>query len=102
MDNYIYASTGNQPTLSKYINFKKIASGYGYKNIAEVKTLDKLEQEIKIALQNEGPSLIHVHINNEGKTGKRVSDKYSCEQIKQRFMNKLNKKNKNNLEEKAK
>lgn len=91
LDNCAYASTGCQPTLAKYIDFKQIAKGCGYKNIAEARTLTSLEKEVKKSISNEGPNFIHVYISEGTKAGKRVSDKYSCEKIKKRFMSKLDK-----------
>jgi len=91
LDNGVYASTGNQPTVSGDVDFRKIARGCGYKNVHSVNRTSLLKQIIKKLLRNtSGPSFIHVRINDSGELPKsRVSSKYTCEEIKENFVKEI-------------
>jgi phosphonopyruvate decarboxylase len=92
LDNGVYASTGGQPTLSRNIDFCMIAKGYGYKNIFSVKTERELKEILKKVFKLNGPSFVHILINRNYIEAPRVSDEYSPEQIKQRFMKQVRRK----------
>lgn len=89
LDNEVYGSTGTQPTLSPYIDFKKIGEGFGY-NVYSVKNKEELISAINNSL-NHCPSLIHIKINQKERTDKMKRVEHSCNKIKERFENYLNK-----------
>jgi thiamine pyrophosphate-dependent acetolactate synthase large subunit-like protein len=89
LDNQAYSSTGNQPFLSPSIDFPKIAEGFRYRNIITVETESELSRAARKALEKEGPTFIHVKINQKTFLKKeipRVPDMYTCSEIKKRFM----------------
>lgn len=86
LDNEAYESTGSQPTLSRNINFLKIAKGLGFPQYFFIKTPGKLKKVIK-NLKRKQATFLHVKINRKKiSEATRVSDKYTCEQIISRFM----------------
>lgn len=86
LDNGVYASVGNQPTVSGNIDFKKIADGCGYRNIRSTGKVYSLRQNLRDLLKRKGPSFLHVRVSDEHEPPKpRVSAKYTCEQIKDSF-----------------
>jgi phosphonopyruvate decarboxylase len=92
LDNEAQGSTGNQPSLSPSIDFPRVVRGFGYKNVFAVKTEDELKSASKKALEEDGPTFIHVKVNQGDlprKKMKRVSETYTCPEIKERFMRKL-------------
>jgi phosphonopyruvate decarboxylase len=90
LDNKVYGSTGGQPTLSKSIDFMKIAQGFGYHSY-EADTKEKIANCIGKALKN-GPAMIHIEINSLEKPENEMERvNYSCEEIKQRFENHIKK-----------
>ena len=94
LDNEAHGSTGNQPSLSPSVDFLKIAAGFGYKNVFAAITKNELKTICKRALEEDGPTFIHVKINQRDMPRKelgRVSDTYTCPKIKERFMRKLKK-----------
>ncbi len=89
LDNNAHDSTGGQPTGTEKINFEKIAEGFNFKNISKIEKKEELRNIINQFIKKEGPSFLHILVNQESKIGKRVSDKHSCEEIKNRFMREL-------------
>jgi len=86
LDDGVYASTGGQPTVSKNIDFCKIAQGCGYKNIYSFTELSKLKNDLPVLLKKTGPTFVHVLISDIGEEHKpRVSVNYTCEDIKNFF-----------------
>ncbi len=90
LDNEVYASTGNQPTISNTIELEKLAISARYAYVRKVSTNDDLRKEIIYTLENEGPSFLLVKIvdTEEGREIGRVT--HSPEQIKERFMSAIN------------
>ncbi|OGJ15862.1 hypothetical protein A3K73_01715 [Candidatus Pacearchaeota archaeon RBG_13_36_9] len=85
LDNQAYGSTGNQPCMSKNIDFVQIGEGFGYK-VYSCQTKEQLKEATVAALQ-QGPALIHVSINqNElSKDDSRMGRvEHSCTAIKER------------------
>tara|TARA_Y100000310_G_scaffold239808_1_gene243540 strand:+ start:2760 stop:3848 length:1089 start_codon:yes stop_codon:yes gene_type:complete len=89
LDNNVHDSTGGQPTGTEKINFEKIAEGFNFKNISKIENKEELKKMINELNIKEGPTFIHLLVNQESNVGKRVSDEYSCEDIKNRFINEL-------------
>lgn len=86
LDNEVYESTGNQPSVSKQVNFIKLAEAFGFKNNFEVLNSSDLKKATFSALNSNVASFIHVKVRIEEGAGKRVSEVYSAPQIKNRFM----------------
>ncbi|MFH0732456.1 MAG: phosphonopyruvate decarboxylase [Candidatus Omnitrophota bacterium] len=86
LDNGTYASTGGQPALSQNIDFCKIAQATGYKNIYSFAQEDKLRSAFPGLLKKRGAAFVHILINNENKKRPRISEKYTCKAIKEKFM----------------
>ncbi len=90
LDNGCYASTGGQPTVSCGVDFCKVALGCGYKSSQRIDSANALREAFPVVLKQPGPVLVHVLINRvEGKGRCRISDQYSCSQIRDRFMKQL-------------
>ena len=92
LDNEACESTGSQPTLSSGINFLKLAEGLGFPQcffVTSSNELVKVLRQIKPHLA----AFIHIKINRKRtKESIRVSDRYSCEEIGEKFMLHLKKK----------
>lgn len=87
LDNGVYASTGNQPTLSDCVDFCKVAEGCGYKNVYRFSKELGLKRNFAAILKKKGPTFVHVLVNKlEQKDRPRISEVYSCESIKKLFM----------------
>ncbi|EKD90147.1 MAG: Phosphonopyruvate decarboxylase [uncultured bacterium] len=88
LDNEGYESTGGQPTVSPNVNFKLLAKSFNFKNIYEVSKEAGLKEVLRKLKTAKESSFIHVKIVNSSQkvSEKRVSDKYTCPQIKERFM----------------
>ena len=85
-DNGAYASTGNQPTISREVALEKIAAAAGYRTSVRALTPDSLQAAFEDARRQGGPAFILADIEIE--TGHfaagRVS--HSPEEIRDRFM----------------
>ena len=92
LDNEVYASTGNQPTISNVIKLEEIAKSAGYAYVKKVTTNENLIKEMTHTLRNEGPSFLLVKIvdTEEQREIGRVT--HSPEQIKERFMSAIDSK----------
>ena len=86
-DNSLHESTGGQPTVSNTIHLEKIAEISNYKifQISKQKDVKDLFKKIK---KISGPILVHIKIEQSGKTSTRV--RHSPHQIKKRFMESVN------------
>ena len=63
LDNEVYGSTGNQPTISRVVRLDHVAKAAGYVNVARVREREDLVQEFKEMLAKDGPSLLLVKVN---------------------------------------
>lgn len=88
LDNAAYESTGGQPSLASKVDFEKVAEGLGFSNIYSVSEASALETILTKA-KNFTPCFIHVKVNLEKKEATRVSDAYSCKEVKDRFIERL-------------
>ncbi len=86
LDNEVYASTGNQPTISNVIELEKIAESARYAYVKKVVTNEDLRSEMAHILKNEGPSFLLVKISDNGVERDIGRVDHSPEQIKKRFM----------------
>ncbi len=92
LDNEVYASTGNQPTISNVIELEEIAKSSRYAYVKKVTTKDELQKEMTYTLKSDGPSFLLVKIvdTEEQREIGRVT--HSPEQIKEKFMSAINEK----------
>lgn len=90
LDNGCYASTGGQPSVSGGLDLCGVACGCGYKNTYRVDNEDDLKKGFPVLLKKPGPTFVHVLINSiEGEGRGRISDEYSCREIRDRFMKRI-------------
>lgn len=85
LDNEVYASTKNQPTVSTSVDFEKLAYSCGYRGAYVVRSSEKLEECLESAKKQEGPILVCVKVasGNKEEIGRVL---HSPEEIKDRFM----------------
>ena len=86
LDNEVYASTGNQPTISNAVKLEELARSAKYAYVRKVTTNEDLKTEMIHTLKNEDPSFLLVKIvdTEEEREIGRVT--HSPEQIKDKFM----------------
>jgi thiamine pyrophosphate-dependent acetolactate synthase large subunit-like protein len=63
LDNEVYGSTGNQPTLSRTVRLEQMAKAAGYRNVERVRELDDAVYEAKTMLKKDGPSFLLVKVS---------------------------------------
>ena len=83
-DNSKHASTGGQPTNSKFINIDNIAKECGYKFTFRVENQQEIRNIINKAMKLSGPIMILVKIKKGGKIGGRME--ITPIELKKRFM----------------
>ena len=87
LDNESYESTGGQKTTFNSLRFSDLAKTFGFENVVTVKNKKGLEIVVENALKSKSSTFIHIKVKQDNNAvSKRVSDKYSCPQIKDRFM----------------
>lgn len=87
LDDGFYASTGNQRTVSGNIDFCSVARGCGYKNTDTLNGKSDLRKRFPLILRQSGPTFVRVMVSKKtGRRTPRVSDAYSCEEIRGNFM----------------
>ena len=85
LDNQVYATTRNQPTVSPTSEFDKIALASGYRQAYKVSSSEELESLLESIKNSDGPVLVWVKIVLGNKEGAgRVP--YSPEEIKDSFI----------------
>ena len=65
IDNGVYESTGNQPTLTSSIALDKIAQSAGYATVRRVENADALKKEMPFLLSKNGPSFLLVKVSSD-------------------------------------
>ncbi len=88
-DNGVYESTGGQSSPSQNVDFKSFAKAFRFGKYLDVNTQVGLEQAVKKVLGANTPSFLHIYVKQGGNVGTRVSDKYTCPQVTERFMENL-------------
>jgi len=58
LDNAVYASTGNQPTISSQVKLEEIARAAGYRSVARVRAAGEIAAALRAQLAQPGPSLL--------------------------------------------
>jgi phosphonopyruvate decarboxylase len=90
LDNESYESTGGQETTFKNIKLVNLAKLFGFESTFFVKDEEKLKTIARTAFRSKKSSFIHIKIKQDCNfVSKRVSDKYTTEQIKDRFISAL-------------
>ncbi|RMH38338.1 MAG: sulfopyruvate decarboxylase subunit beta [Nitrospirae bacterium] len=64
-DNEVYGSTGNQPTYSRVVCLDKVAKAVGYVNVERVRERDDILYEFKAMLNQDGPSMLLIKVNEQ-------------------------------------
>ncbi|MFQ5957078.1 MAG: thiamine pyrophosphate-dependent enzyme, partial [Candidatus Brocadiales bacterium] len=90
LDNEVYGSTGNQPTVSSQVRLEDIAKSSGYPEVVKVTERGTFETALKRCLKTHGPSFILAKIkaDNMGERLSRVT--HNPVEIKERFMRSVN------------
>tara|TARA_B110001454_G_scaffold122523_1_gene114356 strand:- start:1195 stop:1749 length:555 start_codon:yes stop_codon:yes gene_type:complete len=86
-DNSKHASTGGQPTNSKFIKIENIAKECGYRFAFKVKNKEEMKNMIRKVMKLTGPIMILIKIKNGGKIRGRME--ISPIELKKRFMKHL-------------
>ena len=86
-DNSKHASTGGQPTNSKFIKIENIAKECGYRFVFKVENEEKMKKIVNKSIKLVGPIMILIKIKNDGEIGGRM--KISPIELKKRFMKNL-------------
>ncbi len=60
LDNGVYASTGNQPTISARVALEEIARASGYRAVARVARLEDVAPALRAQLATPGPTMLLV------------------------------------------
>ncbi len=90
LDNQINGSTGGQPTLSRNINFTLLAKAFNFKKVYSISKKQELVKILKDVKTIGQSFFIHILLSQTNtKVFPRVSDKYSCPQIKNLFIENL-------------
>jgi thiamine pyrophosphate-dependent acetolactate synthase large subunit-like protein len=84
LDNQVYGTTGNQTTISPYLDFSRIAKSCGYKNSYLVKNQDRLSEALIGLRSLQGPHFLHIKVDMEVPLSTSRIPYTSC-QIKDRF-----------------
>ena len=71
-DNEVYGTTGNQPTYSRVVGLDKVAKAAGYVNVERVQEREDIVYEFKDMLENDGPSLLLIKVNEQIEDADRV------------------------------
>ncbi|MCS0671337.1 thiamine pyrophosphate-dependent enzyme [Cytobacillus firmus] len=72
-DNECFASTGGQCSLASRIDIAKVAEGFNLKTIQTDNTVD-FEKAVQKSIEEDGPILIHVKINQENQKNPFIND----------------------------
>lgn len=72
LDNEVYGSTGNQPTISNVVRLEQVAKAAGYVNVERVLEREDLVYEFKDMLKKDGPSMLLVKVNEFAEDAGRI------------------------------
>ena len=72
LDNEVYGSTGNQPTLSRVVRLDHMAKAAGYTKVERVLEREDLVYEFKDMLTKDGPSFLLVKVTEQAEDADRV------------------------------
>lgn len=84
LDNGVYGTTGNQPTIADRISFVGIALACGYVNAETISTQDAVQKNVNLHRPGRGPRLIHIPVSTDVPiAAPRIP--YSAQEMKERF-----------------
>ena len=84
LDNGVYGTTGNQPTLSPRLSLCAIAAASGYAKVQEAGTAEELDLSLKNCKKTPGPHFVQIKISKETPPAcPRIP--YSAREIAERF-----------------
>ena len=84
-DNSKHASTGGQPTNSKFIKIENIAKECGYRFVFKVENEEKMKKIVKKSIKLVGPIMILIKIKNDGE----IENKNESYYYSSRFINQI-------------
>ena len=84
-DNGVYASTGNQPTISSRVPLERIAAAAGYQGSVRARTPGELASAFRACLESAGPSFILAELEVETGTFTAGRVTHTPEEIRDRF-----------------
>lgn len=89
-DNEVYESTGNQPSVSNAIDFTALSKAFRFPHFYHVTKMKDLQLFLSKLPEIKGSIFLYIKVKLDTKVAaKRVSDVYSCPQIKERFMKEI-------------
>lgn len=72
LDNEVYGSTGNQPTISNVVRLEQVAKAAGYVHVERVIERDDIVYEFKDMLKKDGPSMLLIKVTEQAEDVGRV------------------------------
>lgn len=72
LDNEVYGSTGNQPTISNVVRLEQVAKAAGYAHVERVIERDDIVYEFKQMLKQDGPSMLLIKVTEQSEDVGRV------------------------------
>jgi sulfopyruvate decarboxylase beta subunit len=72
LDNEVYGSTGNQPTISNVVRLEQVAKAAGYVNVERVIEREDIVYEFKQMLKQDGPSMLLIKVTEQAEDVGRV------------------------------
>lgn len=65
LDNEVYGSTGNQPTISNVVRLEQVAKAAGYAHVERVIEREDIVYEFKQMLRQDGPSMLLIKVTEQ-------------------------------------
>ena len=72
LDNEVYGTTGNQPTVSNVVRLEQVAKAAGYVNVERAIEREDIVYEFKDMLKKDGPSMLLVKVTEQCEDAGRV------------------------------
>ncbi|MGH7259421.1 MAG: thiamine pyrophosphate-dependent enzyme [Nitrospiraceae bacterium] len=72
LDNEVYGSTGNQPTISNVVRLEQVAKAAGYAHVERVIEREDIIYEFKEMLKQDGPSMLLIKVTEQAEDAGRV------------------------------
>ena len=72
LDNEVYGTTGNQPTISNVVRLEQVAKAAGYVHVERAIEREDVVYEFKDMLKKDGPSMLLVKVTEQAEDAGRV------------------------------
>lgn len=72
LDNEVYGSTGNQPTISNVVRLEQVARAAGYVHVERAIEREDIVYEFKDMLIKDGPSMLLIKVTEQAEDAGRV------------------------------